>query len=169
MARFISFRGMFFPAIESVSLKYEGKSPIPKDKLSKYITIVGDVLNPGENFLYRGPDREAMYMLKEQGVEFLGQDFEHDPDFLQKVRAMNFNSIKEYLEFIGYNENKDKERFEGLAQKVSVHELPSREDESFLLAGGKDSVGNNDIVGGFGEPRVRPKEEIKKIKVTIPV
>jgi hypothetical protein len=169
MAQFISFRGMFFPAIESVSLKYEGKSPIPKEKLSKYITIAGDVLNPGENFLYKGPDREAMYMLKEQGLEYLGQDFQHDPEFLQKVRAFNFNTTKEYLEFVGYNEDKDRKRFEGLAQKVSIHELPSREAEDFLLAGGKDSSGDNDIIGGFGEPRVRPKEELKKTKVTIPV
>jgi hypothetical protein len=160
---------MFFPAIESVSLKYEGKTSIPKDKLSKYITISGDALNPGEMFLYKGPDREAMYMLKEQGVEYLGQDFEHDPEFLQKVRALNFASIKEYLEFIGYNEGKDRNRFEGLAKKVSIHELPSREAEDFILAGGKDSAGNNDIIGGFGEPKVRSKEEVKKVKVTIPV
>ena len=164
MAQFISFKGMFFPALEEVSLIYHGKTEIPKDKLSKYITITGEVLKPNMPFLYKGPDREAMYLLKEMGVEYLGVDFEHDPEFLQKCRTLGFNSTKEYLKFVGYDEDKDRTRFEALAQKVSMHELPNRENEEFILAGGKDITGNssNDIIGGFGEPTIRPSSELKK-------
>lgn len=163
MAQFISFKGMFFPALEEVSLTYNGKNEIPKDKLSEYITISGDTLKPGMPFIYKGPDREAMYLLKEMGVEYLGVDFEHDPEFLQKCRTLGFNSTQEYLKFIGYDEAKDKERFKNLAKKVSMHELPSREKEDFILAGGKDMSGkkDNDIVGGFGEPKVRPRSDLE--------
>ena len=164
MAQFISFKGMFFPALEEVSLIYKGDKEIPKDKLSKYITISGESLKPNMPFIYKGPDREAMYLLKEMGVEYLGVDFEHDPEFLQKCRTLGFNSTKEYLKFVGYDEEKDKTRFEALAQKVSMHELPSRENEDFILAGGKDMTGNsaNDIIGGFGEPERRSSSEVKK-------
>lgn len=153
MANFISFRGMFFPGIEEVNLTYKGKTPIPREKVSKYILFNGDTLTEGMPFIYKGPDREAMYMLKENGVDYLGQDFTHDPSFLEMVRKLNYNSTEDYLKAIGYDENKDKQRFEKLAKKVSYHELPDREDEAFILGGGKDTSGSaKSYVGGFGEP-----------------
>jgi hypothetical protein len=165
MAQFISVRGRFFPALEEVALTYNGKTEIPKEKLSKNITIAGEVLKPGGSYIYKGPDREAMYILHKEGVQFLGEDFEHDPEFLQKVRAMNFNSIEDYLKFIGYDKSKDLARTEKLLQEVNTDREVTREEESYLLAagGGVDKTGKseNDIVGGFGEARIRSKSELK--------
>jgi len=162
MAQFISFKGRFYPAVEEVSLVYNGDKEIPKDKLSKYITITGEVLSKGMPYIYKGPDRSAMAMLKQEDVEYLGREFDHDPEFLQMVRTMNFNSVEEYLKHIGYDGNKDKERFDKLAVKVSRHELPSSGEESLIMGGGQDKANSqNDIVGGFGEPKVRAKSEVK--------
>lgn len=165
MAQFISYKGMFFPAIEEVALKYEGDKEIPKQQVSKYITFVGDVLKPGMSFIYHGPDRAAMSMLKEAGEDFLGKDFTKDVEFLELVRKLNFNSVEEYLKFIGYDEKKEKERFEKLAMKVSHHEAPEESQEALILGGGKDYSGSgkddNNLIGGFGEAKERKKSELK--------
>lgn len=165
MAQFISVRGRFYPAIEEVALTYNGTVEIPKERLSKNITIAGDVLKPGGQYIYKGPDREAMYILHQNGVEFLGEEFEHDPEFLQKVRQMNFNSIEEYLKFIGYDKLKDIARCNEIMKDVNYNREVSRSEESYLLAsgGGIDKTGksDNDIIGGFGEARIRPRTELK--------
>lgn len=156
MAQFISFRGKFYPAIEEVSLVYAGDSEIPREKVSKYITFAGDSLKKGMPFIYKGPDREAMAMLKKEDVEFLGQDFEHDTEFLEKVRKFNFQNVNEYLKFIGYDSVGDKKRFDSLAVAVSRHELPEAGEEALIIGGGRDKVNpENDVIGGFGEPKMR--------------
>lgn len=162
MAQFISYKGMFFPAIEEVSLTYDGDTDIPREKVSKYITFAGDVLRKGTPFIYKGPDRAAMSMLKDAGEEYLGKDFTRDVEFLEMVRKFNFNSVTEYLKFIGYDEAAEKKRFETLATRVSRHELPDDSPEALILGGGQDKSGKpeNDLVGGFGEPRERKKTEV---------
>lgn len=163
MAQFISFRGKFYPAVEEVSLVYNGETEIPKRKVSKYVTFAGDALKKGMPFIYKGPDREAMAMLKKEDLEFLGQDFEHDTEFLEKVRKLNFSSVKDYLVFIGYDEEKDKERFNKLAIEVSRHELPEAGEEALIMGGGQDKANSaNDIVGGFGDPEFKKKSAIVK-------
>lgn len=160
MAQFISFRGKFYPAVEEVSLTYNGETEIPRAKVSKYITFSGDVLKKGMPFIYKGPDREAMAMLRKEDLEYLGQDFEHDTEFLEKVRKFNFNSAEEYLKFVGYDLEKDKKRFEELACKVSRHELPEEGEEALILGGGQDKVNSkNDVIGGFGDPEIRKKNK----------
>ena len=162
MARFVSFRGKFYPALEEVSLVYEGTKSIPKEKLSKFVTISGNVLEKGMPYIYKGPDRAAMKLLKAEGVEFLGGDFQHDAEFLQMVRTMNFNTVEDYLKHVGYDREKDEKRFKEKAIEVSRHELPESEEEILIMGGGQDKANSsNDIVGGFGEPRVRPKDEIR--------
>ena len=161
MARFVSFRGKFYPALEEVSLTYKGNEDIPKEKLSKFVTISGDVLKKGMPFIYKGPDRAAMKMLKDEGVEFLGSDFQHDTEFLQLVRKMNFNTVEDYLKHVGYDKDKDEKQFKARAVEVSRHELPESEEELLIMGGGQDKANPaNDIVGGFGEPKVRPKKEV---------
>ena len=159
MAQFISFNGKFYPAIEEVSLTYNGETEIPRAKVSKYITFSGDALKKGMPFIYKGPDREAMSMLKKEDVEFLGQDFKHDTEFLEKVRKFNFNSTEEYLKFVGYDEKSVKERFDKLAVEVSRHELPEAGEEALIMGGGQDKANPaNDIVGGFGDPEYKKKK-----------
>jgi hypothetical protein len=156
MAQFISFRGKFYPAVEEVSLTYNGDNDIPKKKVSKYITFAGDVLKKGMPFIYHGPDREAMAMLKKEDLEFLGQDFEHDTEFLEKVRKFNFTSVEEYLKFVGYDMEKDKARFDAMAVQVSRHELPEEGEEALIMGGGQDKANpDNNVIGGFGEPKER--------------
>jgi hypothetical protein len=165
MAQFVSCRGKFYPAIEEVSLVYNGEKDIPKDKLSKYVTVAGDVLKKGMPYIYKGPDREAMAMLKKEDVEFLGQDFEHDVEFLQKIRTLNFNTVEEYLKFIGYDKKKDEDRFARICQEVKRHELPEEGEEALIIGGGQDKANSdNDIIGGFGEPKMRPRAEVKMSK-----
>lgn len=167
MARFVSFRGKMYPANESVSLIYAGKNKIAKEDLPDTVTIPENqkFLEPGQSFLYNGPDREALKMLHEQGVEYLGQDFMEDPEFMQISRNRGFNTVKEYLKAIGYDEAKDEAEFKKRASIVSMHELPQRVAEINVLGGGKDMSGNKaDIIGGFGEERLRPAKELATTK-----
>lgn len=159
MPTFISKGGILHPAKEKVSLKYKGKNSIPKDKLPMGVTISGDALNPGDDFLYDGPDRASLNMLyQEEGGEAstLGQDFRNDPEFIQSVRNRGFNTVDEYLKSIGYDDKKEEEKFSKKASSVQAHELEKRVNEIEVLAGGKDYTGSGeDSIGGFGEAQVR--------------
>lgn len=163
MPTFVSNKGVWYPAKEKIGLVYKGKKSIPKDKLSKSIVINGDVLRPGDPFIYDGADRAALQMLQEEGVETLGKDFRRDPEFLQAVRNMGFNSVLEYLKHIGYDDEAEEKKFQEKAAQVEAHEIPARVEEIEVMGGGKDFAGGgNDIIGGFGEERLRPAKELKK-------
>lgn len=159
MPTFVSNQGKWYPAKEMVGLTNVGKTPI------KY---KGRTINPGEPFVYKGPDREAVKMLHEAGEEHLGTDFRRDPEFLQAVRNMGFQSgeqgVKDYLDAIGYDEAKEKKKFEERASVVKSHELPKKAEEIRELGGGRDTTGNknNDLIGGFGDERARPATESSK-------
>lgn len=158
MPTFISERGILHPAKEKVSLKYGGDKKIPKKDLPQGVTISGEFLNPGDDFLYDGPDRAALQMIFKEtnGDGFLGSDFKTDPEFLQSVRNRGFNTVDEYLKSIGYDEAKDKKKFEEKASKVQAHEVEGRVNEIEVLAGGRDFTGSkNDIIGGFGDEQIR--------------
>ena len=122
----------------------------------------GHVVKEGENFLYNGPDREAVKVLKEQGVESLGKNFKTDPEFLQAVRNMGFNTVDDYLKHIGYDEKSEIEKQEKLTMIINKHESPEETDEILVMGGGKDMSGNknNDAIGGFGPERIRTPDEI---------
>lgn len=155
---FISERGIFHPAKEKVSLKYKGEKKIAKKDLPPGVTISGDFLNPGDDFLYDGPDRGALQMIHKEtnGDGVLGSDFRTDPEFIQSVRNRGFNTVDEYLKSIGYDETKDKKKFEEKVSKVQAHEVENRVNEIEVLAGGRDFTGSqNDIIGGFGDEQIR--------------
>jgi hypothetical protein len=158
MPTFISERGVFHPAKEKVSLKYKGDKKILKKDLPSGVTIAGDVLNPGDDFLYDGPDRAAMQVLFKEGGDAgtLGFDFKNDPDFIQMTRTRGFNTVDEYLKSIGYNEEAEKKKFEEKVSKVKAHDIEKKVNEIEVLAGGRDFAGgNNDIIGGFGDEQIR--------------
>jgi general stress protein YciG len=166
MPNFVSVGGVWKPRKESAMMT----NTFGKTIESEFITASdgSHVVKPGENFLYNGPDREAVKKIKEEGEQ--GRHFKNDPEFLQAVRNMGFNNVEEYLKHIGYNEKSDKEKQEKLIGITNAHEDPKKVEEILVLAGGKDMSGNksNDVIGGFGPERLRSPEEITKQRVSIP-
>ena len=155
MPNFVSNRGKWSPAKEEIGLT----------NLSvNIIEYEGRKINPGQPFIYKGPCREALKMLHESGEEFLGTDFMHDPEFRQAVRNQGFENIEEYLKHIGYDEKKDEEKFKERTATVKAHEIPKKVKEILVMGGGKDFSGEkaNDVVGGFGDQKVRKPSEVKK-------
>jgi hypothetical protein len=160
---YVSDGGKWHPAKESVSMV----NTFGKKITSEFITASdgSHTVNPGENFLYNGPDREAIKALKAEDVDYFGRDFRTHPEFLQACRNMGFNDHKDYLKSIGYDEEKIRKEFESKASVINRHENPKRHEEVVMLAGGKEmtsgSSGANDLVGGFGTERPRKAEEAK--------
>jgi len=165
MPNTVSNKGVWHAAKEKVGLVNKSDKPIEYN---------GETIQPGEPFIYNGPDREAVKMLHEQGFEdpngnwVMGSDFRNDPEFLKSLQAYGFSSDEEgvakYLKRIGYNEEEDKKKFKERASVIKRHELPKRHDEILVMGGGKSHSGHkeDDMIGGFGPERVRKPAEIKK-------
>jgi hypothetical protein len=152
MPTYVSNRGVWHPAKEKVGLVNKSDKPIEYN---------GKTIQPGEPFVYEGPDREAIKELHLAGRTTFGQDFKTDPEFLQMVRNRGFQSVEEYLSMIGYDEEKAEKEFEERAAVVQAHEVPKRHAEIKMLGGGKDTSGNRqDLHGGFGEERLRTPAEV---------
>ena len=170
---FVSKKGVWYAAKEKVGgLIYKGKKVISKETLPKGVMISGDELRPGDPFIYDGVDREALKMLHEQGYDLqgervLGVDFRHEPEFLQAVRNMGFQNVKEYLEHMGYNEEEDEKMFKERAERTKSHEVAGKVAALNTLAGGRnigDPSGETNIIGGFGDERIRSAKEVAKTK-----
>lgn len=151
MPSFISRGGKWFPAKERVALKNFSdnviKNPSTDEKLKN------EEIKPGEDYIYAGPDRAALFELWKDKVEFLGTDFRQDPEFLQAVRNMGYTSYKTYLKDIGFDEKKMEEDFAKKAEEVNKHELPKRVAAIERLAGGRDtSGGGQDMKGEWKSP-----------------
>jgi hypothetical protein len=114
-------------------------------------TIDGEEVQPGEPYIYNGPDRAALYQLWENKTDTLGTDIHQSPELLEVVRKLGFKSVKEYLKLNGYDENKVEDDFKKHAAVVNKHELPDRVNMIDTLGGGIDrSGGGLDRPGGFG-------------------
>lgn len=151
MSGFVSDEGLWSCAKEKVVLKNQSDKPIINPSTEgKY---VGETVQPGEDFVYEGPDRRAMYELFLAGEEHFGINFRKSPEFLELLRKFNFKTEKEYLKFVGYDTVKAKENFEKNASIVSKHELPKKVKALRELGGGRDFSGQgNDRYGDFGSP-----------------
>lgn len=142
MATFISKDGVWYPAKERVGLT---------NITDKVKVIDGKNVEPGDPFIYDGPDRAALFALWNDKVETLGMNFRQDPDFINRVRQMGFKDVEEYLTMIGYDKEKVESEFKKKASVVNRHELPKRVEEIQKMGGGQDFSGmGNDIYGGFG-------------------
>lgn len=107
--------------------------------------------------IYDGPDRAALYELYEQKVEYLGIDFKHDPDLLNRVKQLGYKDIDEYAKVHGYDEIKADEEFKAKAAIVAQKEITKRVEEIKNVGGGIDTTGSGkDIIGGFGDEHMRP-------------
>lgn len=163
MAKFISIGGEWSPRIEQFSMENTFGKTIESD------LIVGPdgshKAKPGELFIYTGPDREAVKMLKEENLDFFGRNFKTDPEFLQATRNMGFNNPDEYLKMIGYKEEEEIEKQKKKAKVITKGGIKEVSEEVAYLAGGKDTSGNkNDFIGGFGEQKLRKPSEAKIVK-----
>jgi hypothetical protein len=145
MPRYISIHGEFHPEQERVALKNtSGKTKV----------VDGKEVKPGEDYIYQGPDRAALFELYRAGVEKFGQDFHHDSEFLHRIKQLGYKNINEYLKEVGYDAEKAKKEAEKRAAKVTMHELPEKVKAVENIGGGIDtSGGGQDMKGGFGEPK----------------
>jgi hypothetical protein len=154
MSTWVSDKGKWSPAKEKIGLTNLSDVSI------KY---GGETIKPGEPFIYDGPDRQAVKELHESGETHLGEDFRRDPDFVQMTRTRNFNSVEEYLAWLGYDEKKHDAECKKKMHSVTAHEIPKRAKEIKAMGGGQDRTGNrnNDVIGGFGDQRQRSASEVK--------
>jgi len=155
MPNFKSIHGKLEPAHERVALTNKGDDVMIVD---------GKTINPGEPFIYDGPDRAAVEMLHEQGVEHLGTDFRDCSEFQDFINAKYQGDVEKYFKRIGFDEEKSKAEQINRTKDVKSHADPEKKKEELFRGGGRDTTGNadNDLVGGFGEPRTRSPKEIKK-------
>lgn len=161
MASWVSKDGVFYPAKERVSLKnISGKVLInPSEKGSKYH---GEEVQPGDDFIYEGPDRAAMFQLFKDKVDTLGQDFRQNPDMIYMARQFGYKNVEAYAKAVGYDKEKMEAEFSKKASVVAKHELPVGAKEVLIMGGGQDTSGSGaDVIGGFGEERVRPASELE--------
>ncbi len=147
MPSFVSNGGVWHPAKERVALKNNSTKAIknPSDKDSKY---ADEKINPGEDFIYEGADRGALFELFKDKVETFGMDFKKNPEFLQGIRNQGFDSVEKYLEHIGYDEEKLEKEFFKKATVITKHDLPKKAKALNILGGGMDSSGSGEEVYG---------------------
>lgn len=107
---------------------------------------------PGENPVYKGPDRAAVEMLKEQGVEKLGQPYNTDPELVIRARQLGFKDVDEYLRTVGWDKNKAVASAEKASAELHTHADPARKQPIRPDTGGRDySMQGNDRHGGIGK------------------
>jgi hypothetical protein len=136
MSTWISRDGKWFPAKEHAVLPH---------------------LQGTDKEIYDGPDRAALYELYEQKEEFLGQDFHTDAELIARVKQLGYKDVNEYALAHGWDAVKVEADFQKKAAVVNKHEIAQRVEEVNTLGGGMDKSGSNkNILGGFGEPEIRP-------------
>lgn len=151
MPTWISKGGKWHPAKERVALKnYSDKTIKNPSSDEKY---KDEEIKPGEDYIYSGADRAALFELWQAKVENLGEDFRTNPEFLQAVRNMGYSSYKKYLKDIGFDEKKMEEEFAKKAEEVTKHDLPKKVKAIEVLSGGKDFSGSGlDMKGEWKLP-----------------
>jgi len=139
MPNWVSNNGVWEPATEKVSLvDHEGK----------------EGRQPGDPYIYEGPDRAALFELWQAGVKTFGQDFRHDPEFLLRIKNLGYKDIDDYLTKIGFNPLEEEKRVKEKKAKVLKHEPPKKGKAIKELGGGKDFSGMGaDKHGDFGLPK----------------
>lgn len=151
MPNWISKGGKWFPQKEKVALKNYSEKVIKNPSTEP--ELKDQEIKPGEDYIYSGPDRAALYELWKDKVSYLGEDFRINPEFLQAVRNMGYTSYKKYLKDIGFDEEKMEDDFKEKSTEVNLHELPKKVEALDILAGGKDtSGGGQDIKGEWKSP-----------------
>ena len=148
MPKYISKDGLWFPMKEKCALRNNSDKPI------EYPTGSGKFIQPQEEFIYEGPDRQAMFELFKAKQENFGMDFHKDPELINRVRQLGYRDVNQYAKDVGYDAEAVQKRFEELSSKVNLHELPARVEEIEVLSGGSDTSGQgNDRKGEWKMPK----------------
>ena len=151
MPNYVSKAGVWYPAKEKVALKNFSEKAIKNPSTDE--KYKDEEVKPGEDYIYSGPDRAALFEMWKAKVENFGEDFRRNPEFLQAVRNMGYSSYKKYLKDIGFDEKKMEEDFKQKAEEINKHELPKKVKAIDMLAGGRDtSGGGQDVRGEWKSP-----------------
>jgi hypothetical protein len=139
MPNYVSEGGVWSPANEKVPLiDHEGK----------------DGRQPGDPYIYEGPDRAALYELWLAGEKTFGSDFRHDPEFLLRIKNLGYQGIDDYLTQIGYDPIKEEKKNKEKKEVVLRHEPLKKGKAVKELGGGRDFSGmGGDKLGDFGLPK----------------
>jgi hypothetical protein len=140
MPTFISKQGEWYPAKEHAVLPHLSGTP---------------------REVYDGPDRAALLLLwQESGkpedakrcMDHLGIHFKNDPDFVNRVRQMGFDSVDKYLAFIGYDEKEAGKLAEENLVRVKSHEILKRA-KAVDTEGGGVEFGTGEVLakGAIGD------------------
>jgi hypothetical protein len=151
MAHFVSDGGVLHPAKEHVVLPH---------------------LSGTDKEIYDGPDRAAMEMLAEAyGVDengyplktTFGMPFLEDPLMIDLARQLGYKDVMEYAKSRGYDPEHAKKIFEARAAVVEKYKESKRAPEPIKIGGGGSTApGNEPIIGGFGEEKIRKISEVQK-------
>jgi len=164
-------KGLLHPAKERVGLKNLSGKAIKIKQMADDGKEYTKTVKPGEDYIYEGPDRGAMLQWWEEngrptaeqiaampeGAVTMGSPFQTNQEFMDfyaKYRqAFGFQNMGEFLTYLGYDENKQRERFKNLSQNLNLHELPDRVPEIKKVGGGDDRAnpGKNIRAGGWYE------------------
>ena len=162
-------KGVWHPAKERVPLYNRSDKAIEIEQTSSTGEKFKQLVQPGASYIYEGPDRSALFnwweengrlpaeeMKKLEGNVTLGEDFRVNTEFREqfaKARQMfGFNTVDEYLTYLGYDAKKSHERFLEKASVVAKHDMPSKVAEIKKLGGGQDyATGKLNRYGGFGD------------------
>lgn len=172
-------RGLLHPAKEQVGLINRSDKPIKIEQTSDDGTKFTKTILPGGSYVYEGPDRAAMLQWWEengkptyeqimdmpQGTITMGSDFRQNDEFLKQFRiareAHGYQSVKEYLKDIEFDEVKVHGNFLKKASVVQLHDLAERVPEIKRVGGGDDRAnpGKNIRAGGWYEGDVPSDQE----------
>ena len=160
MANWVSDGGLLVPAKERVSLKnHSGK--VLKNPSASWSKFAGEEVQPGDDFIYEGEDRAALFTLFKEKVDHLGQDFRKNIEMVNLSRQLGYKTVDAYAKAVGYDAEEAAKFFKERAAETVKHELPARAKEVARMGGGSDTSGNGaDIIGGFGDERARPASEL---------
>lgn len=143
MAEFVSINGVWKPAQEYFvdANAPEGKDPV-----------------------YKGPNRDALALLKEQGVDKLGKHYKNNADLIRLARSHNYNSVEEYLKAMGVDEEENTKRQQEKAGEISsANKKPKRKKATKQVGGGFDASGKgNHLEGGFDDPANVSSSQLSK-------
>lgn len=105
--------------------------------------------------IYKGPDREAVKILKEEGVDHLGTALP-DADMLRLARSLGYDSIDKYLaEMVPGAKERSEAAYKKAKGIVEDHKDVPRIKGTDFEGGGKNTAPGADPKshrkGGFGE------------------
>lgn len=133
MPRYVSKGGKWYPAKEKAAITKTNEK------------------GEKEPAIYEGPDRAALFELWKDGVEYHGEDFKKNPEFLQAIRNQGFTTVDKFLKWIGYDKEKVEKEFKEKAEVVHKHEMAEKVAMIQHPGGGQDFSGQGkDLQGGFG-------------------